>query len=286
MIDSLSDRTRFDLEGIEVTPAARTETVNLLAMHESRRTSNGDEVSADYERAIITAARSAPTSSNLQAYSILVVRDPARRSRLAKLVGDQRYVEQAPLFLVFCADIYRLRLVCERQGHAFAADNLEMFLLASIDAALCMQNALTAAESLGLGGVPIGSVRNDPEGVATELALPNGVVATVGLAISWPSGSGRGPKPRLPDSATVHPEQYSTEGLVEAIEEYDSTMIAREVYRNRQVGLRSGQEQLPANKYGWSEHTARRCSDPGALGPASLREHLREQVQQRGFGLR
>jgi len=46
-----------------------------------------------------------------------------------------------------------------------------------------MENALISAESLGLGTVPVGSIRNESINVAEELALPEGVFALVDLAI-------------------------------------------------------------------------------------------------------
>lgn len=280
-------RNRFELEGVELPSVWASETMRTIAAHESRRGFTAEPLGEQALTAILTAARSAPTSSNLQAYSIVVVRDVERKNRLAELVGDQRCVREAPVMLVFCADVFRLRAVCERQGHPFAADTLEMFLLASVDAALCMQNALTAAESVGLAGVPIGSVRNEPDAVAAELALPQGVFAVVGLALGSPRGPGRGVKPRLPVEATVHRERYSAERLDEALEAYDRATIARGIYRGRHVPA-GGDPELDADdedRYGWCEHTARRCSNPEHLGAASLRRHLREQVRRRGFSL-
>lgn len=282
-----SHRDRFELEGIRIPEKWMSDAIRTMAAHESRRKFEADPIPAAAETAILTAARSAPTSSNLQAFSIIVVHDAGRRDRLAELAGDQDCVREAPLLLVFCADIARLRTVCERQGHPFAADTLEMFLLASVDAALSMQNALTAAESIGFAGVPIGSVRNHPEEVAAELGLPSGVFAVVGLALGRARGDGRGVKSRLPAEATIHDERYSTASLEEALDGYDATMISRGVYAGRHVSLEpdSDEEIDDEERYGWSEHTARRCSNPQHLGAASLRKRLREDVRMRGFSL-
>ncbi|EPR76835.1 putative nitroreductase [Leifsonia rubra CMS 76R] len=194
---------------------------------------------------------------------------------------------EAPVMLVFCADRSRLRYLAERQGHPFAANNLEMFLTASIDASLALQNALVAAESLGLGAVPIGSVRNEPNRVAAELALPYGVVAIAGLTIGYPSAAARrGVKPRLPSDSIVHYEQYSTDDLERHVTDYDAVMIANGLYAGRQVA--TGTHQVPDSEYGWAEHTARRTSKPETLaGPAAaLRDHLKDEVESRGFTIR
>ncbi|TQO20914.1 nitroreductase [Rhodoglobus vestalii] len=279
--------TRFEQEQRTVLPEFLTDTIRVITGHESIRRFDSTPIAAEAMEAILVSARSAPTSSNLQAYSIIVIQDDERRARMAHLVGDQGYVAEAPVMLVFCADTSRLRYLAERQGHPFAANNLEMFLTASIDASLALQNALVAAESLGLGAVPIGSVRNEPNRVAAELALPYGVVAIAGLTIGYPSAAARrGAKPRLPSDSVVHYEQYSTDDLEQHVTDYDAAMIANGLYAGRQVA--TGTHQVADSEYGWAEHTARRTSKPETLaGPsAALRDQLKDEVESRGFTIR
>ena len=120
------------------------------------------------------------------------MRDPERKARLARAGGDQEHIRQAPLFLVWLADLARLERVAGQVGEACAGlDYLEMFEVGVIDAALAAQNAVAAAESLGLGTVYIGAMRNHPEAVAAELALPPRVTAVFGLCVGTPD-----PRPR------------------------------------------------------------------------------------------
>jgi nitroreductase len=285
-VDTTSPHTRIELEQQLISPEFVTDTIKVLTGHESIRSFDPSPIASEVLEAILVSARSAPTSSNLQAYSIIVVEDEERRARMAHLVGDQRYVAEAPVLLIFCADVSRLQYLAERQDHTFAADNLEMFLTASIDASLALQNALVAAESLGLGAVPIGSVRNEPSLVAEELALPAGVFAVAGLTIGYPNpGVRRGAKPRLPSESVVHREQYSAENLEQQVSAYDAVMIANGLYAGRQV---ASDPQIPDAEYGWAEHTARRTSKPETLaGPsAALRDHLKDEVELRGFSIR
>ncbi|QYH35764.1 NADPH-dependent oxidoreductase [Salinibacterium sp. M195] len=285
-VDTTPPHTRIELEQQLISPEFVTDTIRVLTGHESIRSFDSTPIAAEVLEAILVSARSAPTSSNLQAYSIIVVEDEQRRARLAHLVGDQRYVAEAPVMLIFCADVSRLRYLAHRQGHSFEANNLEMFLTASIDASLALQNALVAAESLGLGAVPIGSVRNEPSLIAKELALPTGVFAVAGLTIGYPNpGTRRGAKPRLPSESVVHREQYSTENLEQQVSDYDDVMIANGLYAGRQV---ASDPHIPDAEYGWAEHTARRTSKPETLaGPsAALRDHLKDEVEARGFSIR
>lgn len=65
------------------------------------------------------------------------------------------------------------------------------------------QNALTAAESLGLGGVYIGGIRNNIESVTELLKLPKHVLPLFGLCLGWPADN-PDLKPRLPAELVVH----------------------------------------------------------------------------------
>ncbi|WP_085505772.1 NADPH-dependent oxidoreductase [Thalassobacillus devorans] len=280
-------RKRQELEGITSLDDLKSETIDVLTSHESIRAFNSKTIPGDYLEAIITSARSAPTSSNLQAYSIIVVSSQEKKDSLATYSGDQNFIREAPVFLVFCADIHRLKYVTNRQGYQFEGDSLEMFLLASMDATLTMQNALVASEALGLGAVPVGSIRNEPIKVIEELNLPKGVYALVGLAIGYEKeGVRRGIKPRLPQKVTVHQEGYSTEHLEEGLKGYDRQMVARRTYEGRRVSI-AGEPERDGLEYGWCEHTARRCTRPETIAAsASLRENLRAILESHGFSFK
>ncbi|WP_242691145.1 NADPH-dependent oxidoreductase [Cytobacillus praedii] len=263
------------------------QTIEILTSHETVRGFLPKPLPEGALQAITASARSAPTSSNLQAYSIIIVKNEQRKNRLATLSGNQNFIREAPVFLVFCADINRLKYVTAKQGYTFAAETLEMFLLSAVDASLALQNALVAAESLGLACVPVGSIRNDPKAVADELKLPEGVFAVAGLAIGFErEGVRRGVKPRLPEQLTVHDEIYSTEDRDQYLNEYDQTMISRKTYDGRRVSL-AGEPEKHGVDYGWCEHTARRCTRPETIAvSASLRENLKQTLEELGFPIR
>jgi FMN reductase [NAD(P)H] len=283
----LTITSRLELEGINLGSDILNQTIEVLTSHESVRGFKPKLLPEEMLEVIITASRSAPTSSNLQAYSIIVVKNEQRKDKLASLSGNQNFIREAPVFFIFCADIFRLKYVTASQGYGFAADTLEMFLLAAMDATLALQNAIVAAESLGLACCPVGSIRNNPMAVAEELKLPKGVFAVSGLAIGFErEGIRRGVKPRLPAKVTVHDETYSSDQLDRFLNEYDQTMISRKTYDGRRVSL-AGEPEKEGVEYGWCEHTARRCTRPETIAvSASLRENLRQILEQHGFSLR
>ena len=132
---------------------------------------------------LVTCGQGASTSSNLQAYSVIEVSDPKRKKALAELCADQVQIHQSPTFLMFCADLNRDRLAGQLHGvENFDTDYVEALLIATVDAALVLQNVALAAESHGLGICMIGAIRIHPKAVGKLLNLPPLVYAVAGCA--------------------------------------------------------------------------------------------------------
>jgi nitroreductase len=222
---------------------------------------------------MIAAAQSAATSSNLQTWSVVAVTDPERKHRLATLAGDQNQIRRAPLFLVWLADLARIaQAAAARQMPHEGLDYLEMWLVGVIDAALAAQNAVVAAESLGLGTVYIGAIRNHPLEVAAELQLPPLVMPVFGMCVGRPNPARPAAiKPRLPQDAVLHREVYRPEQIPPAVERYNETMKA--FYAAQQMNVEGD----------WVDHSARRVAGPHTL---SGRDVLRDVLHRLGFRLK
>ncbi|GAA2148058.1 nitroreductase family protein [Glycomyces algeriensis] len=245
---------------------AVSDVIRLQLAHRSVRAFGPRDVHDDELTALIAAAQSAPTSSNLQPWSVVAVRDPARRARLAALAADQRFIAQAPLFLVWIADLGRARRLAARAGtDVDAADYLETTLIGYIDTALAAQNAVVAAASLGLGTVFVGAIRNSPEAVAAELRLPPHTTAAFGLAVGAPDPDERADvKPRLPQQAVLHHEHYDADAADGHLPVYDERLAAY----NARFGLHGN----------WSDRVLARLKGPESMaGRHLLRDTLRRQ---------
>lgn len=138
-----------------------TPTIELICGHRSIRHFTDEPISEAQCEAIINSARATSSSSFLQCSSIIRITDKALREELVTLTGGQKHVAQAAEFWVFCADFNRHLQICPDAQLGLA----EQLLLGVVDTAMMAQNALTAAESLGLGGVYIGGLRNNIEAV-------------------------------------------------------------------------------------------------------------------------
>ncbi|WP_410513220.1 oxygen-insensitive NADPH nitroreductase [Paenibacillus sp. BR2-3] len=242
------------------------DTLSLLMKHVSIRQFQKKPLSEEQLAAIIGAGQMASTSSNVQAYSVIAVTEPALKADLAGLAGNQVYIEQCPVFLVWCADLYRLRQVTNPhlKGADSYEDSMENFIVATVDAALAAQNAAVAAESLGLGIVYIGGIRNQIAAVSELLGLPELVYPVFGMCIGYPEGS-PGQRPRLPMQAVLHRERYDAKATVEQVKAYDEEMQA---YLSARTG---GVNNTP-----WSAIMAKRLAEP-------IRLHMKDFLQSKGF---
>lgn len=207
-----------DLPGADWNPVLAT-----LLDHRSVRGFSAKALPEQTLPLLVAAAQSAATSSNTQSWSVVSVVDPAKRRRLAEIAGGQRHVEEAPLFLVWIADLSRAAGIGRRQGVELGAlDYTEAFLIAAIDAALAAQNAVIAAESLGLGTVYIGALRNRPAEVADLLELPSRAAAVFGLCVGYARPGAEGEvKPRLEQGAVLHIDRYEAGGIEQIVERHD-----------------------------------------------------------------
>jgi nitroreductase len=200
--------------------------LDLLLSHRSVRGYRPDPLPEGTFETLVAAAQSAATSSNLQTWSVVAVTDPAAKATLAAASFKQKHIEQCPLFLVWLADLSRN----QRLGDAENADLagmpfLETFLVAAIDTALAAQNAVVAAESLGLSTVYIGALRNNPTTVRDVLGLPDGCFGVFGLCVGYAEDAARGEvKPRLPQPAVAFRERYGSQEEDALRAAYDETM--------------------------------------------------------------
>ena len=147
--------------------------MDLLLSHRSVRGFLSDPLPAGTLEALVAAAQSASSSSNVQAWTVIAVENPETKAALAKIANGQKHMEECPVLLVWCADLARTKQIGERHSYPTDATGfLESFIVSVVDAALAAQNATVAAESFGLGMVYIGALRNNPEEVARILKLP------------------------------------------------------------------------------------------------------------------
>ena len=163
------------------------ETIRQLNERKSVRAFLDREIPTEQKEAILNAACQAPTAGNQQLYTIIDVTDPTLRERLVKTCDDQPFIASAKMVLIFCAD-------CKKWYDAFLASGCEPrlpgvgdLLLAVSDANIAAQNAVTAAESLGIGSCYIGDIMENAEEQRALLKLPEYVFPAAMLVFGYPT---------------------------------------------------------------------------------------------------
>jgi FMN reductase [NAD(P)H] len=200
------------------------ETIKLIQNHRSIRSFLEKDIDNEIIDEILRASQAMPTSINGQQTSVIVIRDKETKAQIAHLAGDQKWIEDAPVFLIYVLDFYKTHLAAKKNGLTQVIhESVEGTMVGTFDSGLAMAAAIISAESLGLGIVPIGGVRRNPGALIKLLNLPEYVFPAVGLAVGYPKDNSH-KKPRLPFETFKHEEGYHTESLEKAIEQYDTEM--------------------------------------------------------------
>ncbi len=220
------------------------DTVKIMREHTSKRKFTEQEITPEMVQTIVECAQMASTSSHFQAYTIIEVKDPAKREVLKECSGGQKWTVTAPLVLLFCADLHRNGTYFEGIDQDVLS-NTESYTVAVIDAALAAQNAFVAAESMGLGGVIVGGIRNDVQKLIDTFQLPEKTAPLFALCLGWPAEE-NGIKPRLPRNVVHKIDTYTEEGNDEMIAAYNAEV--KEYYVERTRGKVTDT---------WSEHSGK-----------------------------
>lgn len=139
------------------------------------------------KQAILEAALQAPTAGNMALYRILDITDPAIKEALAKSCDDQPFIATAPMVLIFCADYRRWYDVFCRYAEEVRKPDVGDLFLAQADALIAAQNAVVAAQSLGIGSCYIGDIIENYEYHRDLLKLPQYVVPAAMLCFGYPT---------------------------------------------------------------------------------------------------
>ncbi|MEB2847773.1 NADPH-dependent oxidoreductase [Rhizobiales bacterium RZME27] len=193
------------------------EQVEHMMNHRSIRTYRADPLPEGALETMVAAAQSASTSSNLHMWSVIAVTDPGIKSELYRTSGHGNpFIEVAPVFLLWVADQSRNNAISKANGgSAIVHDHLDAFVMATIDTALAAQNAALAAESLGLGTVYIGGMRNKSKEVADLLGLPDYAYVAFGMVVGYPATEAQGRlRPRPSQEVVLHRNRYEADRAV------------------------------------------------------------------------
>lgn len=234
----------------------------------TQRAYSSRAVNRELVRALLAVAMSASSKSDFQQASVIMVEDHLLRHEIGRDFPAMPWIVESPKFLVFCGDTQRLEKLGELRGHQQSNRNIEGFLNSAVDAALCMQTFILAAEAVGLGCCPISVIRNKASDIAKLLHLPDGVFPVAGLCVGYPLAEGH-MSMRLPLTVTVHEDRYRDTELGEEVAAYDARREA--VHPTLPAKQRNVVRFGSSARYGWSEDKTRQAAEPEG---AAFAHHL------------
>jgi len=196
------------------------ETIRLLLERSICRNFSDKKIPEDVLHFVLEAGIHAPTGGNLQPYSIIKIENAKMKQKLAEM-GGQIFIGKAPVLLLFCIDLHRIERWASLEVAPFTAtSSFRHFWVSFLDVALCAQNVCTAADSMGLGSVYIGTVIGMPAALQALFKLPKGLFPVILLCIGYPTTRPM-PRKKLSADVVVHSEYYreiEDEELLDAYE--------------------------------------------------------------------
>ena len=164
-----------------------------IVARKSVRLFKDKDVPEDIILKLLEAARLAPSASNRQEWRLVIVRDAAIRKKLAQAAKGQKFVGQAPVVLVCCA---------ETDGHVMTCGQL----CYPIDLAIAIDHITLCAVAEGLGTCWIGAF--DEDQVKDILGIPSQIRVVELLPVGYPQDPTIMKKSRLAIEDIVRYEKW------------------------------------------------------------------------------
>ncbi len=187
------------------------------------RSYKSENISDSLLNELFEAAAKAPTTGNMQLYSVIVTRDEENKKALAPLHFNQPMVTKAPVVLTICADFNRFSIWCKERDADPCYDNFQSFIAALLDAMCFAETFCDCAESVGLGTCYLGTTTYNAGKIIETLSLPQLVVPIITITLGYPE-SIPSQQDKLINKAFVHNEKYI---------DYSSEMID-ELYQHKE----------------------------------------------------
>ena len=183
---------------------------NFFSTRHSVRVFDNRPVPGKVIEEILKAAIHAPTTGNMQLYSVIVTDDVDGKSKLAAQHFNQPAAVNASAIITFCADYNRFEKWCLAREAKPGFNNFQSFVAAMLDATIVAQQFSVIAEMVGIGTCILGTTTYNANEIGELLSLPSRVVPVLSLAIGYMrDDEPDSPTERLPVDAVLHYGKYS-----------------------------------------------------------------------------
>ncbi len=214
-------------------------TIVDIYKRKSVRVFEEQEISQDIQKVLFDAALQAPTAGNMSLFSIINVTDHDLKKELSVRCDNQPFIANAPLVLIFLADLHKWYEAFLSQGESVPMEAGDL-LLAMQDAMIAAQNTVVAAESLGIGSCYIGDILEHYEDNVKLLKLPKYAVPCTMVVYGYPTQQQKDRKkpPRFTIDDMVFENHYSQDINVNEVFQRKLNTSSEDVDRHIQMILK------------------------------------------------
>lgn len=193
--------------------------LDVMLKRKSIRAYKNQSIAPEVKDAILQATLRAPTAGNMMLYSILDITDQRIKDRLAQTCDNQPFIAKSPMVWLFLADYQRwydfflvsgVEELCTHGRVSMRKPAEGDLFLACCDALIAAQNAVVAAEALGVGSCYIGDIMEQYEVHRELLDLPQYVFPITMLCFGYPTQQqlNRGQTTRFDRNFIIFENQY------------------------------------------------------------------------------
>lgn len=164
---------------------------------------------------------SVPTSVNAQSFSAIFITDQKIKDDISKINWNQKHVSQAPLIIVFVADLNRTEISLKKENFdANCLDKLEFYTISVVDATIASAIAGSACLELGLSFCYLGGIRSEIDQACKILDIKNKAFPILALAIGYENKK----NPIRPKINKIYDNTYNYEIISKELESYNEIM--------------------------------------------------------------
>jgi nitroreductase len=179
-------------------------TIDNLLNHRSIRKYEDKPIDEELLKKLLEIGNRAPSSGNLQNYSLMVLDDKEKLTLIGEETGAP-FVNEAPISIIALVDFYRYKRLAEIFDAPFHFNTADSVFIGMWDAIVALHNIVVAAESLGLGTCYIGLILSTDN--RKLLGLPDHVFAAGMVTIGYPANVPN-LRTRLPLECLLHRNTY------------------------------------------------------------------------------
>ena len=160
------------------------EMYEMLMKRRSVRNFKDQPIPEEVIQQLLDAANNAPSGGNIQPVSIILIQEKENREILSEMIGNQPWVKNAPLSMIFCLDYNRVKRWAVLNGTEFKGDQaFSHFMISYADVMCAAQSVVLLAESLGLGSVYVGTILSYMDKAREQFSIPEFVLPMMVLSL-------------------------------------------------------------------------------------------------------